>query len=304
MTLTACSTLPTAAPHGFVPIPAPVTPLTVCWIDTGGVTVPGGYGAGGSTEAATWEVTAAALVIRHPKGDLVLDTGLSPTAQEDAATLTGWRRFAFDQTAGRNQLRRSLKDSLAALGVTKPLAFLLSHAHADHAGGATTMPEVPVWLAAEELALVSKANGVVLPAHAKTLEGRMVPLVFAEQPWANFDSSFDVFGDGSVVVVPTFGHTPGSVATFINVSPTKRFVHVGDLINLEESLTRNVGKSWLMKKLTDEDEGATDLAVARLVQLHAADPALVVLPAHDRRVFVREFGEGTESVPPCIGSAP
>jgi len=298
--LTACSTLPAAAPHAFVPIPPPVTPLTVCWIDTGGVSVPASYGAAGSPTAATWEVTSAALLIRHPKGDLVLDTGISPTAQEDATSLGAWKRFVFNQTAGRNQPRRSLKESLAALGVTKPIAFLLSHAHADHVGGATSMPEVPVWLAAEELALVTAANGVVLPGHAKSLEGRMVPLAFAATPYANYDESFDVFGDGSVVVVPTFGHTPGSVATFINVSASKRLVHVGDLINLEESVTRDVGKSWLMRKLTDEDEAATNVQVEKLVQLHAADPELVVLPAHDRRVFVQVFGEDEGALPPCI----
>ncbi len=296
----ACSSLPSPVPHVFVPVPTPTTPLEVCWIDTGGVSVPASYGTGGRPRAETWEVTSAALLIRHPKGDLVLDTGISPTAQEDAKGLRGWRRFAFDQTAGRNVARRSLKDSLAALGVTKPLALLLSHAHADHAGGAATLPDVPVWLAAEEQALVLKADGVVLPAHARALEGRMVPLPFTATPYANYDASFDVFGDGSVVVVPTFSHTPGSVATFINVSPSLQLVHVGDLLNLEESLEHRVGKSWLMRTLTDEDEAGTAREVAKLVQLHEAAPGLVVLPAHDRTTFVRVFGEDDGALPPCV----
>jgi glyoxylase-like metal-dependent hydrolase (beta-lactamase superfamily II) len=300
--LTGCASLPAASPHAFVPLPTPTTPLQVCWIDTGGVSVPGGYGAGGST--TTWEVTSAALLIRHPKGDLVLDTGISPRAEEEHLELGAWSRFVFAQTAGRNVPRRKLNEALAALGVTHPLALVLSHAHADHAGGVSSVPEVPVWLAKEEQQLVvselEHPRGVVIPAQARAMKDRMVALPFAPVPFANYDESYDVFGDGSVVLVPTFGHTPGSVATFVNLSPGRRFMHVGDLINLQESLERKVGKSWLMRKLTDEDDGATQAQVAKLVQLHAMDPELVILPAHDRPAFVRLFGEDSGALPPCL----
>lgn len=302
---TACATLPPAGPHAFAPPPPPRTPIQVCWVDTGGLTTPGGYGAGGSTVAATWEVTSAALVIRHPEGDLVLDTGISPHAQEEQRELGAWKRFTFSQTAGRNVPRRNLKDALTALGVTRPKALLLSHVHADHAGGVALLQDVPVWLAAEEKQLVEAElehpRGVALPAQARALKGRMVPIPFVAEPYANYEARFDVFGDGSVVVVPTFGHTPGSVATFVNVSPTLRFVHVGDLINLRESIERNVGKSWLMRQLTDEDLARTQAEVAKLVQLHAQDPELLILPAHDRRAFVELFGADDGGVPPCIG---
>lgn len=304
----ACASLPRAEPHAFVPPPPPGAPLQVCWVDTGGVSVPGRYGAGGSTVASTWEVTSAALVIRHPQGDLVLDTGISPHAQEEQRELSTWKRFVFSQTAGRNVPRRNLKEALAALGVTRPKALLLSHVHADHAGGVALLPDVPVWLAAEEKQLIEAELedpiGVALPAQARAMKGRMVPIPFEAKPYANHDARLDVFGDGTVVVVPTFGHTPGSVATFINVSPTLRFVHVGDLINLRESIERNVGKSWLMRRLTDEDSARTQAEVAKLVQLHEQDPELKILPAHDRPAFVELFGADTGGVPPCIGTPP
>lgn len=303
---TACSSLPQAEPHDFVPPPPPAASLQVCWVDTGGVSVPGRYGAGGSTVASTWEVTSAALVIRHPKGDLVLDTGISPHAQEEHRELGAWGRFIFSRTAGRNTPRRNLKEALAALGVTQPRALLLSHVHADHAGGVASLPDVPVWLAAEEKQFVEAEledpHGPVLPAQARAMKDRMVPLPFKAEPYANYDAHYDVFGDGTVVVVPTFGHTPGSVATFVNVSTSLRFVHVGDLINMRESIERNVGKSRLMRWLTDEDSSRTQAEVAKLVQLHAQDPELVILPAHDRPAFVQLFGADEGSAPPCIGA--
>ena len=133
-----------------------------------------------------------------------------------------WSRFVFSQTAGRNLPRRKLSEALAALGVTAPMALLLSHAHADHAGGVASLPGVHVWLAAEERALVEAElehlRGVVLPAHARAMASRMVSLPFTPVPFANFDASYDVFGDGSEVVVPAFGHTPGIGRTTANTS--------------------------------------------------------------------------------------
>ena len=45
----------------------------------------------------------------------------------------------------------------------------------------------------------------------------------------------------------------------------------------------------------------TKAEVAKLVQLHAQDPELLILPAHDRRAFVELFGADDGGVPPCIG---
>ncbi len=81
-------------------------------------------------------------------------------------------------------------------------------------------------------------------------------------------------------------------------------MHVGDLINMQESLERNVGKSWMMRRLTDEDSARTEAEVAKLVQLHAQDPQLVILPAHDGAAIVKLFGADTDGVPPCIGTPP
>jgi hypothetical protein len=55
-----------------------------------------------------------------------------------------------------------------------------------------------------------------------------------------------------------------------------------------------------MRVLTDEDDEATQRQVAKLVQLHRADPELVILPAHDRAAFVSFFGSDDGQVPPCV----
>lgn len=288
--LAGCSSLPSPTAHTFVTPPRSTADVSVCWVDTGGLSAPGSYGSGGSPKAEKWEVTSAALLVRHPSGDVLIDTGISPSAKTDSKDLTAWKRFVFDNTAGRNVARESLVETLKSLGVTKLKAVILSHAHPDHAGGLTVLPDVPVWLAAEEKSFIESGNQAVVPAHVKSLTGRMEPLVFEPIPYANYDARADVFGDGSLVVVPAFGHTPGSVVTFVN-TPTLRLVHVGDLINLGESLERKVQKSFLMRTLTDEDEAANDAQVAKLIQLHEADPELLILPAHDRPLWEQHISK-------------
>lgn len=236
----------------------------------------------------------------------MLDTDISPHAQEEQRELGAWKRFTFSQTAGRNVPRRNLRDALTALGVTRPKALLLSLSYmpTTRAGWhccRTCRYSWPPRRSSSSKRSWSTRAGWHSRRQARALKGRMVPIPFVAEPYANYEARFDVFGDGSVVVVPTFGHTPGSVATFVNVSPALRFVHVGDLINLRESIERNVGKSWLMRQLTDEDLARTQAEVAKLVQLHARDPELLILPAHDRRAFVEHFGTGDGGVPPCIG---
>lgn len=45
-------------------------------------------------------------------------------------------------------------------------------------------------------------------------------------PLPRVPRSFDLYGDGTVVLVPLPGHTPGSLSTFVNL-PGLRIFHVG-----------------------------------------------------------------------------
>lgn len=306
--LTGCATLPLAPIHPFVPPPPATTPIEVCWLETAGTEGWGGFAAAGHARTETWEATASVLLVRHPKGDVLIDTGSAQHPEEELAELGGYGRWLFRETAGRMVLRGDLIELLAAAGVEKPTAVILSHSHADHAGGVTQLPGVKVWVGPPEQAFIElgvrKESSVVMPAQARALAAQLEPIPFARAPYETFDESFDVFGDGAVVVVPTYGHTPGSVSTFIAIDQ-RRLLHVGDLVSSQESLERNVPKSFPMRMLTDEDRGAVGEQVAKLVQLHGLDPALTILPAHDRPAFEAVFGSMPKAHggPRCVRSA-
>jgi len=64
---------------------------------------------------------------------------------------------------------------------------------------------------------------------------------FEEGPYLGFPYSHDVYGDGSIVVVPAPGHTPGSVIIFVTLHSGMRYAFVGDLVWQLEGITLREG---------------------------------------------------------------
>ena len=100
-----------------------------------------------------------------------------------------------------------------------------------------------------------------------------------------FDKSFDIYADGSVVFVPAPGHTPGSIFAFINTSDGKRYVLIGDTAWQSEGIDHPAEKPWLSRSLVDNDPPKVRALLVRLHQLQSQFPDLIVVPAHDRRIW-------------------
>ena len=90
LALAACDpTLPPAPPHALV---APdlervrAVPISVCWVEYAHDTAPGSYGLAGDSDELHWDITFSGLVIRHPRGDLVVDVGNSSRFADEIAT--------------------------------------------------------------------------------------------------------------------------------------------------------------------------------------------------------------------------
>jgi glyoxylase-like metal-dependent hydrolase (beta-lactamase superfamily II) len=275
--------------------------IELCWAEYARNEAWGQVATAGVTNVPTWDVTASGLVVRHPRGDLVVDVGNSSHFTEEIAEYGGYDHFFLANLPGSNRVVQTAPEALRARGVDPAVMFgvVLSHGHVDHAGGVVDLPGVPVYAAAEERAFIegtlTKRTEHVVPAQARAMAGRMHDLVFEKEPYETFDESADVFGDGTVVVVKLFGHTPGSVGTFVNLSPGVRVFHVGDSVNVVEAVERRLTKSVVMWS-TDNDHARADAAVAEIARLHEAAPEIQILPAHDRPAWKRIFG----AEPRCI----
>jgi glyoxylase-like metal-dependent hydrolase (beta-lactamase superfamily II) len=307
----ACATDVTLAPaHALVaPTARPdAPPIEVCWIETASVDTKGELATEGPTELRRWHATSSALLVRHPKGDLLVDTGTTPTHRDDIRELKAGARIYSRASAGRMQWRGDVPSQLRRVGVDPRELdhIVLSHVHPDHAGGVEALPGVPVLVGSGEIDFVQEKMTArdhhLIPRQGRALRDRMVAVDLDDGPYATFDESADVFADGRVVLVPLFGHTPGSLGTFVDLGDGRRLLHVGDVVLVQESVERGVVKGKLMQP-TDVDKQANADNVARLAQLHALDPDLTIIPAHDRDVWRRVFGETSPDAPACIRTA-
>jgi N-acyl homoserine lactone hydrolase len=288
-------------PHAVVePDLGRLPAVRACWVEYGRNETSGQVATAGITRLGTWDVTVAGLLVHHPGGDLVVDVGNSSHFDEEISGFPPAERFLLRAIPGSNRTVATAPAALQAAGVDLArLTVVVSHMHVDHAGGLVDLPGVPVLLPEQEIAFaareVAEGHVHVVPAHARALGGRARPITFQPRPYETFDESMDVFGDGSVVVVPLPGHTPGSVGVFVNVSPSRRMFHVGDAVNVVEAVERRLTKSVVMAT-TDDAREAADAAVARIAELHEKRPAIAILPAHDRTAWKGVFGEAGRCV--------
>jgi glyoxylase-like metal-dependent hydrolase (beta-lactamase superfamily II) len=247
--------------------------------------------------------TLSGLLIRHPTADVLVDAGNSTRFAEEISGYPWAVRVRLRMLLGALQARQPLGELLKGLNVdTRRLMVIASHAHLDHIGGLMDLPPVPVLMSKEERAyLADRAAwemGYVMPAHAVVLQdGRIVNIEFAAQKYETFEQSYDLFRDGSVVIVPLFGHTPGSVGVFVNLSAEKRLLHIGDATDDVKGYEDNVGKTLAVRR-TDRDRARADAVVTQLHNLHKQAPSLIIIPAHGRPAWERAFPQGPGS---CVG---
>src|SRR5439155_1313058 len=71
-----------------------------------------------------------------------------------------------------------------------------------------------------------------IPQHLA--RARVEKLTFPGPAYEGFDKSQDVLGDGSIVAVPTPGHTSGATSYFVNSGDGHRWFFVGDAAWVKE----------------------------------------------------------------------
>lgn len=141
-------------------------------------------------------------VIEHADGVALFDCGLhTDMGNPDDAYLKGLRSYGLDVTSRPED---SVTHHLERLDIDPARVHwvVLSHLHFDHAGGLHQVPNATIvvqrreWEAGFDQAIAAEHH---LPRRFFDL-GHKVKQI---------DGEYDLFGDGSVACIPTFGHTPG-----------------------------------------------------------------------------------------------
>ena len=108
---------------------------------------------------------------------------------------------------------------------------------------------------------------------------------FEGGPYLGFPESHDVYGDGSIIVVPALGHAAGSVIIFVTLYDGARYALVGDLVWQLEGITLREERPWLIRQFADSDAAGTRQNLLRMIAIKERLPELIIVPAHDIRAF-------------------
>ena len=99
-------------------------------------------------------------------------------------------------------------------------------------------------------------------------------------------------GDGSIIIVPIAGHTPGSIGIIVN-SDLGRLFFVGDAIFTNHQLKEGTNKMWPVSLVVDHDGKKTRETVLFLKELVSANSELKSVPTHDflNIKFIPEYAQ-------------
>src|SRR5215203_2190233 len=156
-------------------------------------------------------------LLRHREGWLLWDTGVT-----DAIAAMPDGQAPSDPRATHWRRPKTLGSQLDALGLkAADIKYLaISHTHPDHVGNVNLFPQA--------MLLVQKAEyewpnpmGV----------GRFKP----EQPVTKLEGDHDVFGDGSVTIIATPGHTPGHQSLLVKLPKSGALVLSGDAVHFKSN---------------------------------------------------------------------
>jgi N-acyl homoserine lactone hydrolase len=137
-------------------------------------------------------------------------------------------------------LDKTLTDQLAAIGLkTTDIAYVaVSHTHGDHIGNVGLFANSTILMQGAEYAWISSPDGTndnvnQLKALARKLLGTPKHLKL-------LNGDTDVFGDGSVVLISTPGHTPGSQSLLVHLRKSGFIILSGDVVHSEDSFKRDI----------------------------------------------------------------
>jgi N-acyl homoserine lactone hydrolase len=185
----------------------------------------GGFSDTGEYDGVAGEIAAPCFLIRHPKGNLLWDAGLGDHYN--------YPKEGSDAAPGVHvTVPVTLLAQLKSLDLTpKNINFIaFSHLHWDHTGNANDFPD-SIWIMNKSelaAALTLPPPGGVLPetwsayksAKNETIEG-----------------DYDVFGDGTVMILRTPGHTPGHQVLKLKLQKSGTVILSGDLYHLRANRT-------------------------------------------------------------------
>jgi N-acyl homoserine lactone hydrolase len=219
-------------------------------------------------------------VIEHADGLVVFDAGQDRASVTDPAYFPAGPVGAIYDRLARFEIgeNETFGAGLERLGyqARDVGTAVISHLHQDHIGGIGEMPQAELLVAADEWRSLrrpwAEARGL-LRSHIDLPGLRWSPVEFEPMP-GPFPSGRDLFGDGALTLLPTPGHTPGSMSLLVRRNERPPLLLVGDLTYDVHAFERGVHSGVGSRRRLARTRQA-------VLELRAANPGLRILAAHD-----------------------
>lgn len=194
----------------------------------------GMFSSDGSYEGRAHSMADMCFLVRHPEGDLMWDSGLPDSLNETEGGV-------FVEAYSLNiAVPNTLESQLEATGVSPDEIeyYTLSHSHFDHLGNTA--------LFAGSTFLVDKNERAYMFRDEARADEQAFPLyaMLENAETVEFEGDHDVFGDGSVMIIATPGHTPGHKSLLVRLENTGVVMITGDLYHLIESREKRIAPAF------------------------------------------------------------
>jgi len=220
------------------------------------------------------------FLIKHPRRGMILyETGFSPQVAMGGADYVGGFLYHTELLQMNLDKGQDVRSQLTLHGFDpeKVKHIFVSHFHPEHGGAVESFPSAYVAVDRREYdyAMSDPAYNFFKKEYDNVKLWKL--LDFHDKPTLEpFGGYIDFFGDGSVLVVSTAGHTPG---------------HISILLHLDSGPIMLTGDiAWRMKNIETESIGfpivsvdgyAHRISLGKLIAFRKKNPHITFVPGHD-----------------------
>lgn len=231
-------------------------------------------------------VPIPAFLIHHPKaGPILVDTGLHPSIASDPQQNLG--RFGTWFSKPEMEPGADVPSQLRDRGIepSSVRLVLMTHLHIDHASGIADFPEATFVVSAAEWLGATKGplpmtKGYFRQQYDYAFDFRTLDFDSGNvNSYSTFGRTIDLFGDGSIRLASTPGHSAGHMSVVVRLKD-RDMVIAGDAIYTEDQLEP---RADLPGRMFDAHKYRRSLQEIRLFRIQYPDA--VITPGHDTTFY-------------------